>query len=112
VLPDIFLVVDRRPSGAWAPRDPELCRRSREHPDEDLRAAIGTCALEHRLEEHFDAFFPRVEAAARSSLALADTVLRCWKLGEAELPANAARVDSLQKQCRERLDDTRMRLRV
>jgi hypothetical protein len=95
--------ISEEPEAVW-----EFIVRWGEHPDEDLRAAIATCALEHLLEEHFEAFFPRVEAAARSNPAFADTVRRCWKLGQADLPANAARFDSLKEQCRERLDNKQM----
>lgn len=72
------------------------------HADADLRSAIATCGLEHLLEDHFEQFFPRVAAAARSNANFADTVLRCWKLGQAESPANAARFDSLRAECKRR----------
>jgi hypothetical protein len=66
---------------------------------EDLRDAIATCLLEHLLELHFDAIFPRVEQAAQNSPLLADTFRRCWKLGQAELPENAARFEALKQLC-------------
>jgi hypothetical protein len=65
------------------------------HDDEDLRTAIATCLLEHLLEYHFDSIFPHVEAAARSNRNFADTVCRCWKLGQAEEPTRARRFDRL-----------------
>ena len=95
--------ISEESEAAW-----EFIARWGKYEDEDLRAVIATCALEHLLEKHFDTFFLRVEAAARSSPAFADTVLRCWKLGQAELPANARRFESLQEQCRERLDNKQM----
>jgi len=72
------------------------------HTDADLRSAIATCALEHLLEDHFDQFFLRVAAAARSNSNFADTILRCWKLGQAESSVNAARFDALRAECRRR----------
>jgi hypothetical protein len=37
------------------------------HEDEDVRAAVAICLLEHLLEYHFDSIFPRVESGARSN---------------------------------------------
>jgi len=34
--------------------------------NEDVRAAVATCMLEHLLEERFDEFFPLLEAEIRS----------------------------------------------
>ncbi len=64
--------------------------------DEDLRTAVATCMLEHLLEDHFDTFFPLLEAQIRGgNYALGDTLRRCWKLGAAELPNNAKKWDRL-----------------
>jgi hypothetical protein len=63
--------------------------------DEDLRAAIATCALEHLLEHHFDRFIARVEDAARGNPLFASTVSSCWKFGQSEEPTRAARLDRL-----------------
>jgi hypothetical protein len=65
------------------------------HTDPDLRDAIATCLLEHLLEHHFELVFPRVAAHATTDALFADTVKRCWKLGQAERPENAARFDEL-----------------
>jgi len=65
------------------------------HEQEDLRSAIATCLLEHLLEHHFALLFPRVEALAAADPLFADTFKKCWKLGQAEQPENAARFDSL-----------------
>lgn len=70
------------------------------HPDEDLRAAIATCLLEHLLEHHFDLIFPRVEHLARSNRFFAETVGMCWKMGQTELPNNSRRFDRLLKDLR------------
>lgn len=37
------------------------------HPQEDLRMALATCLLEHVLEHHFDAYFPKVRAQCEAS---------------------------------------------
>jgi len=62
---------------------------SRRHAD--TRMAIATCVLEHVLEHHFDDFFPRVAATARSSRWFRDTFRSCWRMGQADLPRNARR---------------------
>ena len=64
-------------------------------PDEDLRAAIATCLLEHLLEYSFDEFMPRVEEAALSGHLAAETVSMCAKFGEAMRADRAARLDRL-----------------
>lgn len=64
--------------------------------NEDVRAAVATCMLEHLLEERFDEYFPLLESEIRSGkVLLGDTLRRCWKLGLSELPHNAARWDAL-----------------
>jgi hypothetical protein len=68
------------------------------HEDEDVRAAIATCLLEHLLQYHFDRLFPRVASAARTNEFFAKTTAMCWKFGEAAEPARAARFDSLLRQ--------------
>jgi hypothetical protein len=70
------------------------------HTDADLRAAIATCLLEHLLETHFERVFPRVEILARRNAHFADTVRMCSNFGQAEVPANAARLDRLKAQLR------------
>jgi hypothetical protein len=84
------------PDEIWA-----LVRRWGSSPDEDVRAAVATCVLEHLLEHHFDRIFPLVEQACEHPL-FADTFSLCWKFGQSELPANAARFDRLRKQLAER----------
>src|ERR1700693_714600 len=83
----------------FAPQEPEaiwpFVLKWGAHEDEDVRAAIATCLLEHLLESHFDLLFPRVEAAARSNVWFAKTTVQCWKLGEAKEPTRAARFDRL-----------------
>lgn len=69
---------------------------------EDLRAAIATCLLEHLLEHHFELIFPRVEQSAEADRMFADTFSRCWKFGQAELPENASKFDTLHRLCQSR----------
>ncbi len=81
--------------GELAESDPEsvwtLVVRHGSRRHDDVRMAIATCVLEHLLEYHFDAFFPRVAATARSSQWFRDTFSSCYQLGQAELPRNAKR---------------------
>jgi hypothetical protein len=65
------------------------------HEDDDVRAAVATCLLEHLLEYHFDLLFGRVEEAARANVWFAKTTAQCWKFGEAKEPEHAARFDNL-----------------
>jgi len=94
--------------GEIAESDPEsvwtlvVSHGSRRHGD--VRMAIATCVLEHLLEHHFDAFFPRVAAAAKSSRLFSDTFSHCYQLGQAELPRNARRWKRLRKLLRETHD--------
>ncbi len=73
------------------------------HEQEDLRNAIACCLSEHLLEYHFDVYFPRVVELTSTNCSFADCFLRCWKFGEAEIPKNASRFDTLQADCRERV---------
>jgi len=71
--------------------------------DEDLRAAIGTCVLEHLLEHHFDRYISKMEEAVLADRHFAATAAMCWKFGESEnLAARSARFDRLQKLARQR----------
>lgn len=64
--------------------------------DEDLRAAVATCLLEHLLEHHFELIFPRVEGLAGRDRHFLDTFKGCSKFGQSTWPANAKRFDWLQ----------------
>ena len=72
---------------------------SRRHSD--TRMAIATCVLEHILEYHFDAFFPKVTDAARHSRWFRDTFSSCWRMGQAKLPRNARRWKRLESELHE-----------
>jgi|ERR1039458_849446 hypothetical protein len=86
--------------GEIAESDPEsvwiLVVRHGSRRHKDVRVAIATCVLEHLLEHHFDAFFPRVATAVRSSRWFRDTFGFCYQLGQAKLPRNARQWRKLQ----------------
>jgi hypothetical protein len=69
--------IENEPEAVWS-----FVERWGQHPDEDLRAAIATCLLEHLLERHFDIIFPRVKCLAESNEQFARTVTMCWPFGE------------------------------
>lgn len=79
--------------GRLADSDPEsvwtLVVRHGSRRHSDVRMAIATCVLEHLLEHHFDTFFPRVAATARSSRWFRNTFSSCYRFGQAELSRNA-----------------------
>jgi len=87
--------VSEEPEAVWP-----FVLRWGSHGDDDLRAAIATCLLEHLLEHHFDLIFPRVEAAARSNEFFAKTTAQCWKFGRAKEPVRAERFDRLWAELR------------
>lgn len=82
--------VETQPESVWA-----FVRRWAKHPNPDLRSAIATLLLEHLLEYHFDLIFPSVEDEVLASKRFKDTLKRCWKLGQAKKPRNAAKIDRL-----------------
>ena len=85
--------IGSNPNEVW-----EFSKRWGSHADEDLRAAIATCLLEHLLEYHFSALFPRVAAEARSSRSFASTLRLCWKFGQSKEPENARAIDRLLRE--------------
>jgi hypothetical protein len=86
----------------FIPIDPEevwsFIARWGVHRDEDLRAAIATCLLEHLLEDHFLVYFPRIQRLANDSQRFADTFLLCMKFGQTLEPGNSVRFDALKKE--------------
>ena len=70
------------------------------HEDEDLRAEIATCLLEHLLAHHFDLIFPKAEAAARADVRFGKTIVQCWKLGAASESPRSERFDRLLAEIR------------
>jgi hypothetical protein len=86
--------------GKVAESDPEsvwiLVERHGSRRHKDVRVAIATCVLEHLLEYHFDAFFPRVSKAVKGSRWFRDTFSYCYQLGQASLPRNGKRFRKLQ----------------
>lgn len=85
--------VESNPDELWA-----FAHRWGATSDEDLRQAIATCLLEHLLEHHFAALFPRVADAARADTNFAATTLACWPLGQSAETSNAARFHELRAQ--------------
>jgi hypothetical protein len=88
---DIGEYVESHPEDVWA-----FVAHWGGHRDEDLRAAIATCLLEHLLEYHFDTIFPRVEQRASVDKRFGEMFGICSKFGQAELPENAQRFDALK----------------
>ncbi len=88
---DLGEYVESNPEELWA-----FVEKWGGHRDQDLRAAIATCLLEHLLEYHFDAIFPRVERRVRVDKWFGAMFGICSKFGQAELPGNAPRFDALQ----------------
>jgi hypothetical protein len=95
--------VETEPDAVWP-----FVARWGSHEDDDLRAAVATCLLEHLLEYHFDRLFPRVASLARANKLFADTVARCWEFGEAREQRNRTRLKELLAAIR-RLADRRAR---
>jgi hypothetical protein len=83
--------IDSDPEVVWS-----FIRRWGSSSEADLRAGIATCLLEHLLENHFEAYFPRVEDAAITDPMFGDTFQRCWQFGQAEEPGNAERFAALR----------------
>jgi len=66
------------------------------HENEDVRAAIGTCVLEHVLQYHFDKYFEKCAEIIRSgSLMFGFTFSMCGKFGQSRDPINSRRMDGL-----------------
>ena len=88
---DLGEYVESNPEEVWA-----FVAQWGSYRDEDLRAAIATCLLEHLLEHHFDTIFPRVEQRALADKHFAAMFGVCSKFGQADLPKNASRFDALK----------------
>lgn len=90
--------------GEYVETDPQpvwkFTRKWGRHPQEDLRAAIATCLLEHLLEYHCAAYLPRVERLSTFDPLFADTFLMCSAFGQAQESRNAARLKRLAKRLR------------
>ena len=91
--------IETAPDEVWA-----FVQRWGSHRNEDLRAAIATCLLEHLLDAHFDRLFPETEKLALQNPLFADTFMQCWKFGDVELPENEARFDALRTKLRRMAD--------
>jgi hypothetical protein len=91
---EISQFVDTDPEPVWL-----FIARWGNHNQEDLRTAVATVLLEHLLEYHFDAYFPRVEQLVLADKLFANMFCSCWKFGQSEWPDNAKRFDSLLARC-------------
>jgi hypothetical protein len=80
----------------------QFARKWARHPSPDVRMAVATSLLEHILEGHFDAIFPRLQIEVDDSNRFADTLRSCWILGQAALPKNRARLAKLPVRARPR----------
>ncbi len=85
--------IEDHPEEVW-----QFTRKWGCHASPDLRTAIATCLLEHLLEHHFSNIFPLVSEACRQSPRFADTLSRCWDLGQAGSPQNLRRVRVLRRE--------------
>jgi hypothetical protein len=66
--------------------------------NEDLRAAVATCLLEHLLEYHFDRIFPLVSEACNRSRRFADTFSMCCEFGQTCSRRNVRRFRALKRE--------------
>ena len=85
--------VEQHPEEVW-----RFTRKWGVHANADLRTAVATCLLEHLLACHFSRMFPLVSEASRQSARFADTLSRCWALGQARRPQNLKRLRVLMKE--------------
>lgn len=82
--------IESEPEAVWACIRGWGC-----HRHEDLRTCVAVVLLEHLLEHHFAAYFPRVEELALTDPLFADTFRRCGKFGQSLDPANETQFDVL-----------------
>ena len=85
--------IEQHPEEVWL-----FTRKWGVHANADLRTAVATCLLEHLLEYHFLRIFPLVSETSRKSPRFADTLSRCWALGEARKPEHLKRLRALAKE--------------
>jgi DNA-binding TFAR19-related protein (PDSD5 family) len=84
--------IEREPELVWEVIEAEGGVR-----DDDMRTGVATVLLEDLLEQHFEAYFPKVRARVLSGDELfTDTVSQCW-LSE---PSHKKRIASLVRNAR------------
>ena len=83
--------IQTNPASVW-----RFIRKWGFHPQKDVRTAIATVLLEHLLEYHFDAYFPKVEKLALAQRRFGETFLICWQLGQSTISARAKRFSRLR----------------
>lgn len=64
--------------------------------DDDIRAAIACCLLEHLIELHFEATFHRIESKVKKNWNFADCFRTCWSNVRGS-PSHRKRYDNLKK---------------
>ena len=85
--------IEQHPEEVW-----RFTRKWGAHANADLRTAVATCLLEHLLAHHFSHIFPLVSLASQQSARFADTLSRCWELGQTRRPRNLKRFRKLRKE--------------
>ena len=85
--------IQEKPEEVW-----RFARRRGTHANADLRTAVATLLLEHLLAFHFSRIFPLVSEACGESTRFADTLSRCWALGQARRPENMRRLRGLMRE--------------
>ena len=85
--------IQEKPDEVW-----RFARRWGTHANADLRTAVATLLLEHLLAFHFSRIFPLVSVACLESTRFADTLSRCWALGQAKRPENMKRLRGLMRE--------------
>jgi len=85
--------IEQHPEEVW-----RFTRKWGVHANVDLRTAVATCLLERLLACHFSRIFSLVSEASRHSARFADTLSRCWALGQARRPQNLKRLRALVRE--------------
>ncbi len=86
--------VETKPEAVW-----HFVERWGIHSDDDLRAAVATCLLEHLLEHHFNEIFPRVKALAKTNSVFAHTFRMCAQFGQSNARGNSTKFNKLKRYC-------------
>ena len=85
--------IQEQPDEVW-----RFARKWGTHANADLRTAIAVLLVEHLLAFHFSRIFPLASEACRQSARFADTLSRCWALGQAQRPQNMRRLRGLLRE--------------
>lgn len=88
--------IEQHPDEVWG-----FTRKWGAHANEDLRAAVATCLLEHLLGCHFERIFPLVVEACQKSRRFAWTLSMCWEFGQTCERRNGRRFRALRNEIRD-----------